>query len=122
LTPQWTPESPKQGEIDTSRLPPDPAEIVTVCADLPEPIKVAIKALVQTHIEKGKQMGAMSTKELIRFMQKEIYDEKRDLFCSLGDGGRYATNEFAYAFTREAKLASTSQCADTPRPLWSNSR
>ena len=54
LTPQWTPESPKQGEIDTSRLPTDLAEIVAVWPDLPEHIRAAIKALVQTHIREGK--------------------------------------------------------------------
>jgi hypothetical protein len=54
LTPQWTPESQKQGEIDTSKLPPDLAEIVAVWPDLPEHIKAAIKALVQTHIVRDK--------------------------------------------------------------------
>ena len=48
LTPQWTPTHPKQGEIDTSNLPPDLAEIVAVWPELPEHIKAAIKALVQT--------------------------------------------------------------------------
>ena len=49
LTPQLTPKSQKQGQIDTSELPPDLAEIVTVWPELPEHIKAAIKALVQTH-------------------------------------------------------------------------
>jgi hypothetical protein len=49
LTPQWTPESRKQGEIDTSELPPDLAEIVSIWPELPGHIKAAIKALVQTH-------------------------------------------------------------------------
>jgi hypothetical protein len=53
LTPQWTPDSPKPDEIDTSRLPSDLAEIVAVWPDLPEHIKAAIKALVQTHIREG---------------------------------------------------------------------
>ena len=49
LTPQLTPKSQKQGKIDTSELPPDLAEIVAVWSELPEYIKSAIKALVQTH-------------------------------------------------------------------------
>jgi len=51
LTPQLTPKSPKQGKIDTSKLPSDLAEIVAVWPELPEHIKAAIKALVQTHKE-----------------------------------------------------------------------
>ena len=49
LTPQLTPKSQKQGKIDISKLPSDLAEIVAVWPDLPEHIKAAIKALVQTH-------------------------------------------------------------------------
>jgi hypothetical protein len=49
LTPQLTPKSQKQGEIDTSELPPDLAEIVAVWPELPVHIKAAIKALIQTH-------------------------------------------------------------------------
>ena len=49
LTPQWTPESPKQGRIDTQELPSDVAEIVTAWPDLPEHIKAAITTLVQAH-------------------------------------------------------------------------
>jgi hypothetical protein len=51
LTPQLTPKSPKQGQIDTQNLPPDLAEIVAVWPQLPEHIKAAIKALVQIHIK-----------------------------------------------------------------------
>jgi hypothetical protein len=54
LTPQLTPKSLKQGEIDTSELHPDLAEIVAVWPELPEHIKAAIKALVQTHNREGK--------------------------------------------------------------------
>jgi hypothetical protein len=43
----------KTGKIDTPRLSADLAEIVAVWADLPEHIKTAIKALVQTHIRTG---------------------------------------------------------------------
>jgi hypothetical protein len=49
LTPQLTPNSRKQGEIDTSELLPDLAEIVAVWPELPGHIKAAIKALIQTH-------------------------------------------------------------------------
>jgi len=53
LTPQLTPKSPKQGKIDPSELPPDLAEIVAVWPELPEHIKAAIKALVQTFNNNG---------------------------------------------------------------------
>jgi len=48
LTPQLTPKSQKQGKIDTKKLPPDLAEIVSVWPDLPEHIRAAVKALIQT--------------------------------------------------------------------------
>jgi len=53
LTPQLTPKSQKQPKIDSSELSSDLAEIVTVWPELPVHIKAAIKALVQTHIQKG---------------------------------------------------------------------
>jgi hypothetical protein len=40
---------PKQAEIDIRNLPAELAEIITVWHELPEHIKAAIKALVQTH-------------------------------------------------------------------------
>ncbi len=40
-------------QIDTRKLPTELAEIVTVWHELPEHIKAAIKALVQTHIQGG---------------------------------------------------------------------
>jgi hypothetical protein len=45
------PKSPKQGETDISKLSPDLAEITTVWPELPEHIKAAIKALVQSHLQ-----------------------------------------------------------------------
>ena len=51
LTPQLTPKSPKQDKIDTSELSPDLSEIINVWPKLPEHIKAAIKALVQTNIQ-----------------------------------------------------------------------
>jgi len=39
----------KQGEVDTQNLSSDLAEIVTVWPELPEHIKAAIKALIQTY-------------------------------------------------------------------------
>ena len=53
MTPQLTPKSRKQGEIDTSELPADLTEIVAVWSELPEHIKAAIKTLVEAH--KGKE-------------------------------------------------------------------
>ena len=53
LTPQWTPESQKQGQIDIQELPSDVAEIVTCWPNLPEHIKAAIKALVQSAAKQG---------------------------------------------------------------------
>jgi hypothetical protein len=44
-----TPESPKQGKFDTQQLPADLTKIIAVWPDLPEHIKAAIKALIQTH-------------------------------------------------------------------------
>jgi hypothetical protein len=46
-----TPKSQKQGKIDTSELPSDLTEIVAVWPELPEHIKAAIKALIQTYIQ-----------------------------------------------------------------------
>jgi hypothetical protein len=53
LTPQLTPEYPKTGELDTKKLPSDLAEIVAVWPELQEHIKAAIKALVQSSMERN---------------------------------------------------------------------
>jgi len=47
LTPQLTPNLPKQGKIDTENLPPDLAEIVAIWPTLPESVKQALRALIQ---------------------------------------------------------------------------
>ncbi len=49
LTPQLTPKSQKQPKIDTETLPSDLAQIVQLWPELPEHIKAAVKALVDTH-------------------------------------------------------------------------
>ena len=49
LTPQLTPKSQKQGEMDTQSLPTDLAQIVAIWSELPNYIKAAIRALIQTH-------------------------------------------------------------------------
>ena len=56
LTPQLTPKSQKQGEIDTQNLPDDLAEIVQLWPELPEHIKAAIQALIQTCTNEKKKM------------------------------------------------------------------
>ncbi|MHC4681806.1 MAG: hypothetical protein ACYTEK_24330 [Planctomycetota bacterium] len=62
-------------------------------------------------------MGGMSTKELIRLMQKEIYEEKRDLFCSLGGGGRYTEKQkpFAFELIAEHGMRATARILEIPR-------
>jgi hypothetical protein len=50
---QLTPESRKQGGIDTQNLPVDLAEIVAVWPKLPEHIRQAIKVLVESYIRVG---------------------------------------------------------------------
>lgn len=47
LTPQLTPESRKEGEVDTQNLPAELAEIVAAWPELPEHIRQAIKFLIK---------------------------------------------------------------------------
>jgi len=54
LTPQLTPTYQKEGKNQAQNLQADLAEIVTVWPDLPEHIKAAIKALIQTYNGEGK--------------------------------------------------------------------
>ena len=51
LTPQLTPKSRKEIEIDTQNLPADLAEIVVVWHQLPSAIRSAIVAIVLTSKE-----------------------------------------------------------------------
>ncbi|MFA5239558.1 MAG: hypothetical protein WC476_07630 [Phycisphaerae bacterium] len=48
LTPQLTPNPPKQPQIDTENLPADLAEIVAVWPELPEHIKRTIQVLARS--------------------------------------------------------------------------
>jgi len=43
-------------------------------------------------------MGGMRTKELIRLMQQEIYEEKSDCFLSFGGRGNYSEVQKRFAF------------------------
>ena len=40
----------------------------------------------------------MNKKELMRLMHEQIYEEKRDLFCSLGGRGHYTEKQKRFAF------------------------
>ena len=43
-------------------------------------------------------MGGELTKDMMRLMHDQIYEEKRELFLSLGDRGRYSEQQKRYAF------------------------
>ncbi len=62
-------------------------------------------------------MGAMSTKELMRLMHEEIYEEKRDLFRSLGTGGHYSEEQkrFAFELIAERGMRATARILRVPR-------
>ena len=49
LTPKLTPAFKKQPKIDTSKLPPELTEIISIWPKLPKHIKAAIKLMVQDY-------------------------------------------------------------------------
>jgi uncharacterized protein (UPF0147 family) len=53
LTPQLTPESQKQAQLDISKLPSELTEVVSAWPNLPEHIKTAIMSLVNAANQKG---------------------------------------------------------------------
>ncbi|HUV40453.1 MAG TPA: hypothetical protein VMW23_01525 [Sedimentisphaerales bacterium] len=62
-------------------------------------------------------MPRTETKQLIALMQKEIYEEKRSLFVSLGSGGRYsrAQKEYAFSLIKEHGMRATARILTIPR-------
>ena len=62
-------------------------------------------------------MGTMSTKELMRLMHEEIYEEKRDCFLSLGGRARYseAQKRFAFELIAEHGMRATARILQIPR-------
>ncbi len=63
LTPQLTPKSSKQPEIDTAELPVDPAEIVAIWPELPEPVKAGILAMVKGYVAQQSAKNDISKKQ-----------------------------------------------------------
>ena len=59
LTPQLTPKSPKQPQIDTSELPLDLAEIAAVWPSLPELVRAAVVTMVKAYV--SQQLSADAT-------------------------------------------------------------
>jgi len=62
-------------------------------------------------------MGEMSTKQLMLLAQKEFYEERRNVFCSLGDGGRYTEEQkrFAFELIAEHGMRATARILRVPR-------
>ncbi len=62
-------------------------------------------------------MGGAVTKELMRLMHEEIYEEKRDCFLSLGGRGRYseAQKRFAFELVAEHGMRATARILRIPR-------
>ena len=59
----------------------------------------------------------MINKDLMRLMHKEIYEEKRELFESLGNGGQYTESQKRYAFEliSEYGVRATARILHIPR-------
>ena len=62
-------------------------------------------------------MGAMNMKEMMRLMHKELYEEKRGLFFSLGGRGHYseAQKRFAFELIGEHGMRATAKILGIPR-------
>ena len=62
-------------------------------------------------------MRSQFTKEMMRLMHDQIYEEKRDLFLSLGDRGRYSEQQKRYAFELigEHGMRATARILEIPR-------
>ena len=62
-------------------------------------------------------MGDQFTKEKMRLMHDQIYEEKRDLFLSLGERGRYSEKQKRYAFELigEYGMRATARILEIPR-------
>ncbi len=62
-------------------------------------------------------MGGAVSKELMRLMYKEIYEEKRYSFMSLGKGGQYTESQKRYAFEliNEYGIRATAKILKIPR-------
>ena len=59
----------------------------------------------------------MINKDLMRLMHKEIYEEKRELFESLGDRGHYTETQkrFAFELIGEYGIRATARILEIPR-------
>ena len=59
----------------------------------------------------------MNTKEMMRLMHEQVYEEKRDLFFSLGGRGRYTEEQrrFAFELIGEHGMRATARILRIPR-------
>ena len=62
-------------------------------------------------------MGKGISKEMMRLMHDQIYEEKRELFRSLGDGGRYSEKQkrFTFELIDEHGIRVTARILEMPR-------
>ena len=62
-------------------------------------------------------MGGAFSKETMRLMHDQIYEEKRDLFLSLGDKGHYTEQQkrFAFELIGEHGTRATAGILEIPR-------